>query len=71
MKEKFIVIVASYASDFQRLVNESLEKGYILHGPPEFKATSHQDSWDGRQRSWSQHHYAQCMILKEIQPTNP
>lgn len=60
--DRFIVITSSNAEAFQEKVNEALSNGYVLHGNPEFKATSHQDTWNERQRSWSEHHYCQCMI---------
>lgn len=66
--DRFIVITANYAKEFQLKVNEALLKGYVLHGNAEFKATSHQSNWNNPDgtvslRSESLHHYSQCLIL--------
>ena len=68
--DKFIVITSKESKDFQKQVNEAIEKGYSLYGEPTFMATSHQSNWNNPDRtvslrSWSENHYSQCMIIKD------
>ena len=63
--EKFIVITSNNPDDFQNKVNNAINKGYKIHGNSDFKVTSHQDTWNKRQRSLHKYHYSQCMVLSD------
>jgi len=63
-KQSFITIVQSNAKAFDDSVNEAMRNGYELHGPPQFQMVSCQDSWNDRQRAWTECKYVQCMKLK-------
>lgn len=63
--KQITVIETNNLPDFEKLVNAYLKSGWELHGDPQISVTSHQDSYAGRLRSWSQKHYSQC-LKKEV-----
>lgn len=63
-KEEIKVVEHSDAREFERLVNLFLKDGFILHGESQYTKVSCQDTWDGRQRSWTEQSYVQ--VLKRI-----
>ncbi len=64
--EEIKVVQSDSARDFQGKVNELLKEGYILHGESQFQKVSCQDTWDGRQRSWTEQSFVQ--VLKRTIP---
>jgi hypothetical protein len=67
--DKFIVISCNEAKQFQKEVNDALNKGYKLHGEPNFIATSHPQNYnnpDGTTSLYStkKEHYCQCLMLE-------
>lgn len=50
---------------FDEQVNALLSEGWELHGPPFVIRTAHHDTWNGRQRSWSETTYSQTLKKNE------
>ena len=61
MIEKIKVVQSQSHSDFEDQVNYLLGQGYDLHGEPQFRMVSCQDSWEGRQRAWTKQLYVQVL----------
>ena len=62
-KDPIIIIESSSGSGFQEQLNYCLQSGYELVGVPTFSMVSCQDSWEGRQRAWTESKYSQMVKL--------
>ncbi len=63
-KDPVIIIESASGDIFQDHLNYCLQRGYELVGAPTFIMVSCQDSWNGRQRSWTESKYSQMVKLK-------
>jgi len=55
------VVESSSPKEFEEKVNALLHQGFVLHGESQYKKVSCQDTWDGRQRSWTEQTYVQVL----------
>ena len=64
--EQIKVVESGSAKEFEDNVNSLLLKGFVLHGEPQYKKVSCQDTWDGRQRCWTEQTYVQVLKITNI-----
>ena len=63
MPTKIQTVFKSYRKDFDDEVNRLLAEGWELHGEPKVETNAHHDTWDGRQRSWSETTFSQVLKI--------
>mgnify|MGYP005998830237 CR=1 FL=1 len=54
-------VTKEHSEDFTNAINKLLKENWNLHGEPNIQTTSHQDTWDGRLRTWSKTTYTQVL----------
>ncbi len=59
--EEIKVVQSESGKQFEEKVNSLLKQGFTLHGEPQYRKVSCQDSWAGRQRSWTEQSYVQVL----------
>lgn len=62
---KIKTITTDGRTTFDEQINALLSEGWELHGTPFVIRTAHQDTWGGRQRSWSETTYSQVLKKEE------
>ena len=59
--EEIKVVQSESAKRFEQEVNDLLKIGFVLHGEPQYRKVSCQDSWAARQRAWTEQSYVQVL----------